>query len=202
LADVAFMQGNHPATYQYAQEALALSIEIGDRWASAMYLEAMAKSAAAGGRAVDAARILGAADGLREAIRAPIPPMDRPDHDRALAAARRALTPSEFAAAWNEGRQMTPDEVLATAARVPERTPVSGRGASAGMNPSSSRDELTTRELDVLRLLATGLTDAEVATRLVISPRTVHTHVSSIYSKLGVGSRSAATRYALDHHLL
>ena len=60
---------------------------------------------------------------------------------------------------------------------------------------------LTAREVEVLRLVAKGLTDTQVAERLVLSPRTVHTHLSSIYSKLGITSRSAATRYAIEHHL-
>ena len=60
---------------------------------------------------------------------------------------------------------------------------------------------LTARELDVLRLVAGGLTDAQVAARLVLSPRTVSTHLSSIYGKLQVNSRSAATRFALEHGL-
>jgi DNA-binding NarL/FixJ family response regulator len=55
--------------------------------------------------------------------------------------------------------------------------------------------------VEVLRLVARGLTDAQVAEKLVISPRTIHTHLNSIYSKLGVTSRSAATRYAIEHHL-
>jgi len=49
--------------------------------------------------------------------------------------------------------------------------------------------------------VAQGLTDAQVAERLVISPRTVHSHLNSIYSKLGITSRSAATRYAIEHDL-
>jgi DNA-binding NarL/FixJ family response regulator len=53
----------------------------------------------------------------------------------------------------------------------------------------------------VLRLVAQGLTDAQVAEQLVISPRTVGTHLASIYGKLGLASRSAATRYALEHGL-
>ncbi len=62
-------------------------------------------------------------------------------------------------------------------------------------------DGLTGREVEVLRAVAQGLTDAQVAERLVISPRTVHSHLNSIYSKLGITSRSAATRYALEHDL-
>ena len=50
-------------------------------------------------------------------------------------------------------------------------------------------------------MLASGLTDLKIAEKLVLSPRTVHTHISSIYVKLGVTSRSAATRYAIEHHL-
>lgn len=60
---------------------------------------------------------------------------------------------------------------------------------------------LTTREAEVLELVAQGLTNAQVAQRLFLSPRTVDTHLTSIYHKLGVGSRSAATRFALDHGL-
>jgi DNA-binding NarL/FixJ family response regulator len=45
------------------------------------------------------------------------------------------------------------------------------------------------------------LTDLQIASKLVLSPRTVHAHISSIYSKLAVTSRSAATRYAIEHHL-
>ena len=67
--------------------------------------------------------------------------------------------------------------------------------------PPPTLDELTAREVEVLRLVAEGLGDAEVARRLVVSPRTVHSHLRSIYRKLGVSSRSAATRYAVEHEL-
>jgi DNA-binding NarL/FixJ family response regulator len=62
-------------------------------------------------------------------------------------------------------------------------------------------DGLTEREIEVLRCVAQGLTDAQVAEHLIISPRTVHSHLNSIYSKLGITSRSAATRYAIEHNL-
>ncbi len=61
---------------------------------------------------------------------------------------------------------------------------------------------LTAREVEVLRLVAQGLTDAQVAERLVISPRTVNTHLASIYHKLGVDSRTAATRVAIEQRLV
>ena len=61
---------------------------------------------------------------------------------------------------------------------------------------------LTEREVAVLRLLAQGLSYAEIAAQLVISPRTVNRHLTAIYSKLDVTSRHAATRFAIDHQLV
>jgi DNA-binding NarL/FixJ family response regulator len=58
---------------------------------------------------------------------------------------------------------------------------------------------LTVRESEVLRLLAEGKTNRQIAERLVISPRTVNTHLTSLYQKLGVTSRTAATRFAIEH---
>jgi DNA-binding CsgD family transcriptional regulator len=61
---------------------------------------------------------------------------------------------------------------------------------------------LTARELQVLRLLATGTTNHAIANELVLSEKTVHRHVSNIFTKLGVSSRAAATAYAYEYHLL
>ena len=54
----------------------------------------------------------------------------------------------------------------------------------------------------VLWLVAAGLSNPQMAERLALSPHTVQAHVRSIYSKIGVSSRSAATRYALEHTLM
>ena len=60
---------------------------------------------------------------------------------------------------------------------------------------------LSAREVEVLRLVAAGLTNAQVAERLFLSPRTINAHLTTIYGKLGVSSRAAAIRFALDHGL-
>ncbi len=61
---------------------------------------------------------------------------------------------------------------------------------------------LSPREVQVLQLVATGMSDAQVAAKLVVSPRTVSTHLQSIYNKLGVNSRAAATRFAVENGLV
>jgi DNA-binding CsgD family transcriptional regulator len=63
-------------------------------------------------------------------------------------------------------------------------------------------EHLTPRQIEVLRLVARGMTNNEIADTLFLSRRTVHAHLRSIFHKLGVGHRSAATRYAIQHGLL
>jgi DNA-binding NarL/FixJ family response regulator len=78
------------------------------------------------------------------------------------------------------------------AARLVHRLVETSRGASSG--PESVLESLTAREAEVLRLLADGLTDREIAESLTISPRTVETHVSAILHKLGARNRADAAR--------
>jgi len=63
-------------------------------------------------------------------------------------------------------------------------------------------DQLTSREVHVLKLVSAGLTNREIAGSLGLSSRTVDAHLRSIFGKIGVGSRSAATRYAVEHGLV
>jgi DNA-binding NarL/FixJ family response regulator len=99
---------------------------------------------------------------------------------------------------------MTPEQALAA---LRHTKPASHPSVSAGTDrphvPSpATLNELTEREVQVLRLVAQGLTDAQIAETLVISPRTVNAHLRSIYSKLDITSRNAATYFALEHHLI
>ena len=73
-----------------------------------------------------------------------------------------------------------------------------GRITSVAMSPAG----LSPREVEVLQLLAQGLTDGEIASQLYISPRTVGGHLRSIYNKAGVSSRAAATAFAFEHNLV
>lgn len=108
-----------------------------------------------------------------------------------------------FAAAWAEGLLLTPEQALAVQGKAMISTSMPARPTATPPMPSSPAPTgLTAREVEVLRLIAQGWTDAEIAEHLVISPRTVNHHTTSLYSKLGVSSRAAATRYAIEHHLL
>ena len=150
-----------------------------------------------------AARLWGRALALREAMGAPISPVERASYERSVAAARALLGEKAFAAAWAEGRNMTPEQALAAQGKAMIPTPMSARSASTTLGESPTFPAgLTPREVEVLRLLAMGLTDAQIAEQLVISPRTVNNHLTSIYGKIRVSSRSAATRYAIEHHLV
>ena len=99
---------------------------------------------------------------------------------------------------------MTPEQVLGAQGRAAVSTQTSaGQAAITNMKPSRTYlAGLTTREVEVLRLVAQRLSDTQIAAQLIISPRTVSTHLTSIYGKIGVSSRAAATRCAIEHHLV
>jgi DNA-binding NarL/FixJ family response regulator len=105
---------------------------------------------------------------------------------------------------WAEGRMMTPEQALIAQGRetIPETDLAGQPPAPPARQAPTYLDGLTAREVEVLRLVAQGLTNEQVAERLVVSPRTVSTHLTSIFGKIGVSSRSAATRYAIEHHLV
>jgi predicted ATPase/DNA-binding CsgD family transcriptional regulator len=104
-----------------------------------------------------------------------------------------------FAQAFEVGKQMTPADLVRLAEQITapaQETILSNPPRSA---PAHSR--LTAREVEVLHLVATGLTNAQIAHHLSVTPRTVNAHLTAIYRKLDVSSRSGAIRYALDHQL-
>lgn len=157
------------------------------------------------GQAAWTARLCGAAESLRfaEASRNPIG-REQPSYKRTLATARSQLGEESFAALWAEGQAMTPEEALAAEGRGPssEQEYAGATVPLTAQSLSPSVDGLTAREIDVLRLLAVGLTNNQIAARLMISPKTVNIHASSIYKKLEITSRTAATRYAIEHALV
>jgi DNA-binding CsgD family transcriptional regulator len=195
LGKIIAAQGDYAAARGLYEQSLAISGELGEKWVIAMGLVGLGEVVAAQQKLAWAAQLWGAADALRDAIGVPIPPVELASYERSVSAARVHLGERAFAAAWAQGRSMTPEQALAAKGQKPTPTP------TTTASPPTYPDGLTAREVEVLRLLAGGLTDIQIAEKLVLSPRTVHAHISSIYSKLGVTSRSTATRYAMEHHL-
>lgn len=199
LGRVALTEGNPIRARALLAESVALLQGLGERWGLAVCLEAFAleSAAPAGGQegARRAARLWGAAEALREMLGAPLTAADRRVHERHQAAARTRLGSELWSATWAAGRALPLDEALAEAVADPApATPVT----SAQAYPAG----LSAREVEVLRLVAEGLSNAEVAARLSLSPRTIGQHLRSIYNKLGVGSRTAAARFAVERRIV
>jgi predicted ATPase/DNA-binding CsgD family transcriptional regulator len=149
---------------------------------------------------VQVARILGLAAHLLAQKGRQLEPLEQAEFDRAATAARARLGEAVFNTAWEQGQAMTLEEAIArasTATSVEEPAPA--RATAPGYSQLS---ELSQRELEVLRLVAEGLTAPQVAERLFLSVRTVENHLRSIYSKLNVSTRAAATRIAVENGLL
>jgi non-specific serine/threonine protein kinase len=144
---------------------------------------------------VRAARLLGAAEALRERVSHPLEAALQPRYDVTLNIVRAALDPAVFAAAWNAGRRLSVEQATTEALAIAE-------GSLQQESPSRRRSStdshgLTPREMDVLRLLAAGHSDREIADRLFISRHTAMVHAKNIRRKLGVDSRAAIASYAV-----
>jgi predicted ATPase len=193
LGLLACEDGDDEAAAGFLEESLTLLLEFGDRWfACALVLECAAHAALGAGTVERALQLYGAADDQREQIGVPLPQCFQARHARHLAEAKARLGANRYASAWASGRA-TPLRATVDLVRLPIATSPPG---------SDLREGLTAREVEVLGLVAEGLTDAQVAERLVVSLRTIHAHLRSVYRKLGLHSRSAATRYAVEHQLV
>jgi DNA-binding CsgD family transcriptional regulator len=107
----------------------------------------------------------------------------------AVGALRDALGHSDFEAAWAEGAAMSKLEAIAYARR----------GHGGRKRPASGWRSLTPTERDVVRLVSEGLANNDIASRLFISPRTVQSHLTHVYNKLGVSSRVQLVQEAARH---
>ncbi|HKA85192.1 MAG TPA: LuxR C-terminal-related transcriptional regulator [Acidimicrobiales bacterium] len=168
------------AAEELHHEALALRVEHGLRTFVVDSLDALAGLASRAESSTEAVRLLAASDAARAAMGYPRPPIDRPGHEATVARLRAALGDQAFSDAWAEGATLSLDDVVAYARRA--------RGART--RPSTGWASLTPTELDVVRLVAEGLTNPEIGARLFISRATVKTHLSHVYAKLHLSNRT------------
>jgi predicted ATPase/DNA-binding CsgD family transcriptional regulator len=173
------------------REALLTHQELGDRWRAASVLEEIAAAVLARSDPELAVEVLSASDALREQLGTPIPPVETPDRDAAVAQLARKLGSAKFQSAWSDGRHRSLDSIVDRTVEAIDG--LEGVGAAA---PAGGALELTPRELAVLELLSQGHTNREIASALYISPSTAGVHVSNILRKLGAKRRVDAAGIA------
>ena len=170
-------------------EALRIARDIDDRYASYCLLDALGCQAAARGQARRAAQLLGAAETVRTGIGANVVPFLAPLLARAEESALGGLGPARFEAEFAAGRGMDRAAAIQLALGEPARV----AGPAAGGRDTGS---LGRREAEVAQLVAQGLTNKQIGSRLFISEHTVDSHVRSIMNKLGCNSRAQIAAWA------
>ena len=188
-ARVAITQGEPEQAERDVHEALFCAAGITARVGVADILECLAHLASDGGGAREAARLFGAAQALRQRIGEGRFKIWDAGYEASVAAVRDALGEKDFDSAWAEGAALSTEEAVAYAQR--------GRGERK--RPASGWESLTPAELDVVRLVSEGLSNNDIATRLFVSPRTVQTHLTHVYTKLSLTSRVQLVQEAARH---
>jgi non-specific serine/threonine protein kinase len=191
MGNVARAQGDGRRAAAFLRESLALRRELRDQRGVGASLVGLAQVALGAGQAAAAIRLLATAEALRESHGlAHDQVMPEEEVAQATRAARAHLGEDSFVTAWAAGRALPVEAAVAEAMAFEPQAPASALPFG-----------LTPREREVLRLVAAGLSDAEMAEQLYRSVHTVKTHLRAIYGKLGVSSRTAAARVATEHDL-
>jgi predicted ATPase/DNA-binding CsgD family transcriptional regulator len=207
---LALQQGNSALAQTHYEESMQALSQVEwqtlvVRYILASCLEGRGAIALTQGQPAWAGQLFGAAEALRamHEYRNSIG-TNRAFLERCRAAIRSQLGEEASGAFWAHGQTLSPEDALAAEGRISISEPIPGALSTTTKLPFSlsSPTILTRREIEVLRLLAQGMTNKQITDQLMISMSTVNTHVQSIYSKLGIASRSAATRYAIEHHLM
>ena len=172
-----------------AHDALALAADIEAYAGIPDILESLAALATDVGSHREATRLFGAAHGMRQRMGAVRWKTYDADCEASVTALRDAMGQKDFESAWAEGAALSTAEAIAYAQR--------GRGQRK--RPTTGWASLTPTERDVVRLVSEGLANNDIATRLFVSPRTVQTHLTHVYTKLGLASRVQLAQEAARH---
>jgi DNA-binding CsgD family transcriptional regulator len=188
-AYVALAQGEPEQAERDAHESLTFAARTQGYLRTDDTLECLARLAAAEGNCQYAARLLGAAESIRQLMGHARLPMYQPGYDAVVSSVRDVLGNNDFDAGWSEGTALSTEEAIAYAQR--------GRGERR--RPASGWGSLTPTEHDVVRLVREGLGNKDIGARLFISPRTVQSHLTHVYAKLGMSSRVQLVQEAGRH---
>jgi DNA-binding CsgD family transcriptional regulator len=178
-ARVVIAQGEPEQARRDAGDALMCAAEFQVQLGIPDILESLAGLANDGGNHYEAARLFGAAEAIRRRIGVVRFQIHQAGYEVSVATLREAMGENDFESAWAEGAALSTEEAIAYAQR--------GRGERK--RPTSGWASLTPTERDVVRLVSEGLGNKDIATRLFVSPRTVQSHLTHVYTKLGLTSR-------------
>jgi DNA-binding CsgD family transcriptional regulator len=188
-ARVAIAQGEPDQAERDAHDALVRAADVEAYLGVSDSLECLGTLAGTAGSHREAARLFGASQAVRQRIGEVRFQVWDTGYEASVAVSRDAIETQDFDAAWAEGMALSTEEAIAYAQR--------GRGQRK--RPVSGWGSLTPTERDVVRLVSEGLGNKDIAARLFVSPRTVQTHLTHVYTKLGLNSRIQLVHEAARH---
>ena len=189
-ARVAIAAGEPDQAERDAHDALARAAELEAYLYIPDILDCLGTLAGQADSHREAARLFGAAAAIRQRMGAVRFKVWDVGYEASVVAVHDALGENGFDSAWAEGAALSTDEAIAYAQR--------GRGQRK--RATSGWASLTPTELDVVRLVSEGLTNSDIATRLFVSPRTVQTHLTHVYTKLSLTSRVQLAQETARHN--
>jgi predicted ATPase/class 3 adenylate cyclase/DNA-binding CsgD family transcriptional regulator len=187
---VAIAEGEPDQAERDAHDALTIAAGMQAYLGVSDTLECLAALAGESGSHREAARLFGAAESVRQRMATVRFKVWDVGYEASVAALRNAMDENDFDSAWAEGAALSTEEAIAYAQR--------GRGERK--RPTSGWASLTPTERDVVRLVSIGLANKDIASRLFVSPRTVQTHLTHVYAKLGLTSRVQLHQEAARHN--
>ena len=186
--------GDLAAARTYYVQSLALQRDLGNAQGIAECLAGLAGTAAAAGRPDRAAQIFAGSSAILAEIGVPLAPADQAAMERDMAGVRRRLGGPEWESRWAAGQALSSDEAVELA--LVEDTGSARVGPSVRPEPVPA---LSRREREVTALIARGLSNREISDTLVITEKTVGSHVEHIMTKLGLRSRTRIAVWAIEH---
>ncbi len=189
-ARVAIAQGEPDQAERDAHDALAIAANMQAYLGISDTLECLGSLAWPAGSHREARRLFGAAQAIRQHMGAVRFKVWDAGYEASVASLRDIMGDNDFDSAGAEGAALSVEEAIAYAHR--------GRGERK--RPISGWDSLTPTECDVVRLVSDGLANKDIATRLFVSPRTVQSHLTHVYAKLGLTSRVQLAQEAVRHN--
>jgi non-specific serine/threonine protein kinase len=193
------LQGDDARAAPLFGRALGVFRDLGDRWSTGHMLKKVALLALRMRRADDAVRLFAAADAIHGEGGVIVGLASQVNEEPMTTAIRSALSEEAFTTAWDAGLGLSFAEAVEQAlALLADVDTVPSKDAVPGVIDAV---DPTAREREVMRQLADGRSNREIAVNLSISPHTVHGHVTNLLAKLGVESRTAAAAFAIRHRL-